>query len=246
MDKKRLQPEIRSWLIDLESCESTNTWALEQLSQLHHGDGVFTRNQTAGRGQFDRVWMSSSGVLTASFVLELSIAQLSGFSLIAGLAVIDAIETLLLDQRGKLRLKWTNDVFAEGRKLAGVLCESRIRSDQAQVVVGIGINCEAVPESVSNAISLHQISANVPDQQALLEQLRYCLLQWCDRSFAELLPEMRARDVLLGNTIVFESAGEKLIGEGAGIDQEGRLLIRFAEGIRAYRSGRVLSIKSPE
>lgn len=244
MDKKRSQS--KPWLIDLESCDSTNTWALEQLSQLSHGDVVFTRHQTAGRGQFDRVWVSSSGVLTASFILQLSIAQLSGLSLMAGLAVIDAIESLLPNQRGKLRLKWTNDVLVGGRKLAGILCESRLRSDQAQVVVGIGINCETVPESVKNAISLQQISPNVPDKTAVLEQLRYCLLSLCDRSLAEILPEIRARDVLLGSAIVFESAGEQLTGEGAGIDHEGRLLIRFSDDIKAYRSGRVLSIKCPE
>ncbi len=244
MDRKRLQP--KDWLIDLESCDSTNTWAMKQLSRLNHGDVVFTRNQTAGRGQFDRIWLSSSGVLTASFVLELSIAQLSSLSLVAGLSVIDAIEALLPDQRDKLRLKWTNDVFVQGRKLAGILCESRIQSDQAQVVVGIGINCETVPETVQNGISLQQISADVPERKALLEQLRYCLLSLCDRSFAEVLPEIRARDVLLGTTIVFESAGEQFVGEGAGIDQEGRLLIRFSDGIKAYRSGRVLSVKRPE
>ncbi|MBW4527036.1 MAG: biotin--[acetyl-CoA-carboxylase] ligase [Phormidium tanganyikae FI6-MK23] len=233
-----------SWLIELERCDSTNTWALEQLSRLNHGDVVFTRNQTAGRGQFDRVWMSSPGVLTASFVLDLSIAQLSGFSLIAGLAVIHAIETLVIEQRGRLRLKWTNDVFIEGRKLAGILCESRVRSDQAQMIVGIGINCEGVPESVQGAISLEQISASVPGQQALLEQLRYCLLQLCDRALVEVLPEIRARDVLLGTAIVFESAGEQVAGQGAGIDEEGRLLIRFTDSVKAYRSGRVISLTS--
>ena len=236
--------EALKWLHVLDICESTNTWALNQLSELQHGDVVFTRHQTAGRGQFDRVWISPPGVLTASFVLELSIAQLSGLSLIAGLAVIHAVETLLPNLHGSLRLKWTNDVLSEGRKLAGVLCESRIRSDRAQVVVGIGLNCEAVPDSINSAISLRQISDQVPNEQTLLKQLRDCLLQ--DRAFADALPEIRARDAVLGKAIVFESAGEKLTGIGAGIDAEGRLLIRFADGIRAYRSGRVVSIKDPE
>ncbi|WP_199298459.1 biotin--[acetyl-CoA-carboxylase] ligase [Leptolyngbya sp. FACHB-17] len=239
MDKKRSQPD-KQWLIELESCESTNSWALEQLSQLQHGDVVFTHNQTAGRGQFDRAWVSSSGALTASFVLNLPIAQLAGLSLIAGLATIDAIETLSPNLHGTLGLKWTNDVFAEGRKLAGVLCESRIQAEQAQVVVGIGINCEPVP--VDGAISLQEISAYVPDLQALLEQLQYCLLQLCNRSLVELLPEIQARDILQGKTIVFDAVNEQLTGVGAGIDEQGRLLIQLADGIRAYRSGRVLSI----
>ncbi|HTL90506.1 MAG TPA: biotin--[acetyl-CoA-carboxylase] ligase [Leptolyngbya sp.] len=234
--------EKPTWLTVLETCESTNTWALQRLSQLQHGDVVFTRNQTAGRGQFDRTWVSLPGTLTASFVLDLSAAQLSGFSLIAGLAVIDAIETLSPDLRGRLRLKWTNDVFVDDRKLAGILCESRIRGEKAQVIVGIGLNRETVP-SIGNPISLRQISDQVPHEQALLEQLRSCLLRLCDRPFAELLPEIQVRDALFGRAIVFESAGEKLAGAAAGIDPEGQLLIRLADGIRAYRSGRVLSIE---
>ncbi|MBE9009393.1 biotin--[acetyl-CoA-carboxylase] ligase [Pseudanabaenaceae cyanobacterium LEGE 13415] len=231
------------WLTELERCDSTNTWALDHLSELRHGDVVFTQNQTAGRGQFDRSWVSSSSVLTASFVLELSIEQLSGFSLIAGLSVIYAIEMLLPDQRGKLRLKWTNDIFANGRKLSGVLCESRIRANQAQIVVGIGMNCEAVPDRVNHAISLQEISAHVPERAALLEQLRLCLMQLCDRTVSELLPEIRSRDLLRGQCIQFDTGTEQFTGEGAGIDEEGQLLIQVGNEIRAYRSGRVLAIQ---
>jgi BirA family biotin operon repressor/biotin-[acetyl-CoA-carboxylase] ligase len=228
---------VCDWLYLLESCESTNTWALEQLYQLQHGDVVFTRKQTAGRGQFDRVWHSQPGILTASFVLDLSVEQLSGFSLIAGLAVIEAIETLL---PVKLQLKWTNDIFAENRKLAGILCESRLQADQARIVVGIGLNCTSVPESVTQAISLDQISATVPNEKKLLAQLRDCLLRRCHQNLADVLPEIRTRDFLLGKAIVFESSHETLTGEGAGIDEEGQLLIRLPEGVKAFRSGRVL------
>jgi BirA family transcriptional regulator, biotin operon repressor / biotin---[acetyl-CoA-carboxylase] ligase len=228
-----------SWLHTLESCESTNTWALNHLAQFKHGDVVFTRNQTAGRGQFDRVWLSQSGTLTASFILDLSIAQLSGFSLVAGLAVIQAIETLL---PVTLQLKWTNDIYANDRKLAGILCESRLQADQARIVVGIGLNRTSVPEFVPQAISLSQLSAIVPDEKGLLTQLRNCLLQQCQQTLANLLPEIRTRDFLLGKEIVFASSNQTMTGVGAGIDQEGQLLIQLSDGIRAFRSGRVLKI----
>ncbi|MCU0549616.1 MAG: biotin--[acetyl-CoA-carboxylase] ligase [Leptolyngbya sp. Prado105] len=231
--------DSKSWLHTLATCDSTNTWALEHLTQLKHGDVVFTRNQTAGRGQFDRVWHSQCGTLTASFILDFSIAQLPGFSLIAGLAVIQAIETLL---PVKLQLKWTNDVFAEERKLAGILCESRIQGDQVRMVVGIGINRAGVPDSLTRAISLSQISASVLDEQVLLTQLRDRLLQLCQQSLVDLLPEIRSRDFLYQKKITLEVANELLTGEGAGMDAEGQLLIQSSEGIRAFRSGRVVKI----
>jgi BirA family biotin operon repressor/biotin-[acetyl-CoA-carboxylase] ligase len=177
--------------------------------------------------------------LTASFILDFSIAQLPGFSLIAGLAVIQAIETLL---PVKLQLKWTNDVFAEERKLAGILCESRIQGDQVRMVVGIGINRAGVPDSLTRAISLSQISASVLDEQVLLTQLRDRLLQLCQQSLVDLLPEIRSRDFLYQKKITLEVANELLTGEGAGMDAEGQLLIQSSEGIRAFRSGRVVKI----
>jgi BirA family biotin operon repressor/biotin-[acetyl-CoA-carboxylase] ligase len=234
---------VYDWLCLLESCESTNTWALEQLSQLKHGDVVFTREQTAGRGQFDRVWHSQPGILTASFVLDLPVTQLSGFSLIAGLAVIQAIESLLPI---KLQLKWTNDVFAAGQKLAGILCESRLQADQARLVVGVGLNRISVPEFVTQAISLSQLSATVPDEEELLTHLRDSLLRFSQYSLAELLPELRAKDFLYRQIIEFQTSSEILIGEAAGIDEEGRLLMRLPNGIEAFRSGRVLRIHKSE
>ena len=110
---------LPDWLYWVESCGSTNTWAMEHCKQLYHGDTVFTRQQTAGRGQRGRVWYAPSGVITASFILDnISINQRSGLSLAVGLAVIYAVEDLIPKLTGTLQLKWPNDVLIQGRKVA--------------------------------------------------------------------------------------------------------------------------------
>lgn len=243
-----------SWLHELATCPSTNTWAIEQAAILKHGDVVFTRQQTAGRGQQRRVWYAPAGVLTASFVLErLPAAQLSGLSLAAGLAVINAIEDLLPDLQGRLRLKWSNDVFFAERKLAGILCEAVTRAGVARVVVGVGLNrsvdfTEQVLNQIGNPISLHQIS-EAPAELALLERLRHCLLQVNDLladapdGIAALLPELQRRDLLLARQITLELDGERISGEAAGIDASGRLLLRLPDQqIRSFTSGRIVEI----
>ena len=114
------------WLHQLETCPSTNRWIMEHLHFLNHGDVAFTRRQTAGRGQYGRSWQSPQGVLTATFVLQdFPVARIHLLSLVAGLTVIDTLETLMPNLQGIPKLKWTNDILIHDRKVAGILCETR-------------------------------------------------------------------------------------------------------------------------
>ncbi len=244
------------WLKWLESCSSTNTWAIEHLAQLDHGTVVFTRHQTQGRGQNGRVWYSPPGVLTLSVVLDrIPATQLSGFSLIAGLAVIYAIEDLAPSLQNQLRLKWTNDVWLNQRKLAGVLCEGVTSnlSNGTKLVVGIGLNHHADFTSleistIRNPASLHEVVPIVPNEILILEKLRHYLLQTAgllqssqhSSCFSVLLSAVRDRDALLGKQITIELSGEQISGEAIGIDDRGCLRLRLSDGtIRTFMSGHV-------
>jgi BirA family transcriptional regulator, biotin operon repressor / biotin---[acetyl-CoA-carboxylase] ligase len=247
------------WLHWLDQCPSTNTWASEQAAKLNHGDVVFTQRQTAGRGQHGRTWFSAAGVLTTSIVLDhFHPSQLSAISLVAGLAVINAVEALMPAQRDSLRLKWMNDIYAQDRKLAGILCQTTLshNSTQARVIVGIGLNHQVNFEQagltsaqIGQAISLHQLSAPVPEELLLLECLRDYLMQVANvlskTTAGELdvfLPELRDRDLLLNRSIQFSTADETFSGQAVGIDTIGRLLIQLPNGeVKAFSSGRVIN-----
>jgi BirA family transcriptional regulator, biotin operon repressor / biotin---[acetyl-CoA-carboxylase] ligase len=252
---------VPAWLHWLAQCPSTNTWALDHLSQLDHGAVVFTREQTAGRGQRGRTWQSPSGVLTFSVVLaSIPIEQLPGLSLVAGLAIIYALEDLIPDLKGKLSIKWPNDLLFGGRKLVGILCESVVHgvSGKGKVVVGIGLNhsvdftlTDPAANLIETAISLHQM-AIVPDELSLLQQIRHYLLQTAGLLCAhennaqggpglmKLLPALRQRDVLLGRSITVELSDESISGEAAGFSDEGFLLLRLPNGTqRIFSSGHV-------
>jgi len=255
-----LMAQHPEWLHWLEQCPSTNTWAAQAIA-LQQGDVVFTRQQTAGRGQHGRSWDSPPGVLTASFVLEqIPIAHLAGISLAAGLAVIDAVEELVPTLQGELRLKWINDVFWQGRKLAGILCESAIKSsaESARVVVGIGLNRWVEFERLewrddfARRVSLHQVAiasshpqGSAPDELGLLERLRHHLLLIAERlrsqGISALLPDLRQRDFLMGKFITVETVGEAVAGEAVGIGDRGELRLRLSDGTeRTFISGHIL------
>lgn len=250
-----------NWLHWLEHCSSTNTWAIEHAAQLHHGDVVFTRHQTAGRGQYGRIWHAPPGVLTASFVLDqMPQRQLPALSLAVGLAIIYAVEFLLPNLQDALRLKWSNDIWVAQHKVAGILCEavSRSTAQTTRVVVGVGLNCWVdfaaaglTKSEIGNAVSLHQISRSLPDEMALLEQLRHHLMQTTtllaaskaasdNPGLTALLPEMHHRDALFNQEIKVELETETLLGRAVGIDSGGRLQVELADRrILALTAGRV-------
>jgi len=229
-------------LIELSTCTSTSSWAIEHITQLNHGSVVFTRKQTAGRGREGRTWLAPEGTLTASIVVDASAAQATAIALAAGLACIhavaDACPSLVADA---LTIKWPNDVLLGGRKLAGILCEGT----GGRLVIGVGLNrCADLPANLP-ATSLH-LHAVPPEDLVLLQSIRTYVLEAVGlclaRGLAPLLPQLRARDALLGRSVTVETRQGRIDGQGAGIDESGRLLVIVpAGGIATIDAGHVIA-----
>lgn len=239
--------KLPQWLHYLETCPSTNTWAIANSAKLNHGDVIFTQQQTAGRGQHGRIWHSPKGVLTTSIILDqIPAIQLPTFSLAAGLAIIYAVEDLLPNLQG-FKLKWPNDILFNQRKLAGILCEATANDVSSRVIVGIGLNMNVDFEQAAiNAISLHQISSTIPNDLELLERLRHYLLETAslvsleNKGIAALLPAIRSRDALIGQMISVVGK-ETIAGVAAGISDRGYLLLKLPNGeMREFISGHIL------
>jgi BirA family biotin operon repressor/biotin-[acetyl-CoA-carboxylase] ligase len=101
------------------------------------GTVVLAEAQTAGRGRDGRTWQSPAGGVWLGVLLRPARAELGVMSVRVGLAVADAVDTLL--GRPETRLKWPNDVLLGERKLAGILCEGRWQGATVQwLAVGVG------------------------------------------------------------------------------------------------------------
>ena len=214
--------------LHLRVCDSTNRRARELAGAgAPHGTLVTAAEQTAGRGRQGRTWSAPAGrALLMSLVVREFDALLP---LRAGLAVAD------LAGPGAL-VKWPNDVLVDGRKLAGVLVEGRPQEGWA--VVGIGINVAvdvtSLPEEVrERAASLGREPAAL--EPALAELLR-ALESRLGEPSAGTLDALRARDALLDRPVHW-AHGE---GVGAGVDDEGNLLVRLPSGeVVSLRAGEV-------
>ena len=129
----------RRWLAETASTNDVaREWA---LAGAPDGALVVAARQTRGRGRRERTWDSPAGTgLYVSFVLrpEWPADQAPNLAIVAGMAAFRALEKAGVRD---LRMKWPNDVLANGRKICGVLVEPRLGAERIEfAVAGIGIN----------------------------------------------------------------------------------------------------------
>ncbi|NNM33131.1 MAG: biotin--[acetyl-CoA-carboxylase] ligase [Gemmatimonadetes bacterium] len=157
-----------------EEVGSTNDRARElALSGAPVPALVVANRQTAGRGRHGRPWSSNHpGGLWMSLTDEGG-AFAPLLPLIAGAAVLRGVEACLERARQPaLSLKWPNDVYLRGQKLAGILCESA----HGAVVVGIGVNVNQGPEDLPTdgdvpPVSLRMLRGSATDKGQVLEAI---------------------------------------------------------------------------
>ena len=128
---------------ELDGAESTQRAANELAEKgAPEGTTVVARFQTAGEGRLGRVWASPPGGLYMSFILRPDkIAQPESIPLVSALAVVQGVSA---STGLKPRIRWPNDIMMGFRKLGGVVADAQSYHDRiTQVVVGIGVNCNA-------------------------------------------------------------------------------------------------------
>lgn len=196
---------------------------------------VLAGTQTAGRGRHGRHWISPPGNLYLSVLLDAEAAVPGGLGLLAGVAVADALATLLPDSIA-LHLKWPNDLVADGRKLGGVLVEAGTRIDGSRwAVAGIGLNLVAHPDDADRpATSLVALGVAPPAPDALAEAIIDRLIAWSARAHAEgfgaIVAAWQRRAPPHGAPITVRLPAGPVSGRYAGLDADGALLVALEDG----------------
>ena len=133
---------IGNEIVVVEETESTNDLVWKAVERgVPEGFVVFAERQTKGRGQYGRRWESAPYLgLWFSILLRPALTLAQSPKLTVQLA--EAVAATIADETGcAATIKWPNDIYVSGRKVAGVLVEGRTASDGSYVAVaGIGIN----------------------------------------------------------------------------------------------------------
>ncbi len=124
-----------------ETIGSTNTWAKQNAHLMERGkiSLVTADEQTAGRGRFNRVWVSPKGeniYATFCFYLPLRRDDIGNIPQLLALSCAKTLE----NSGFQPQLRWPNDILLSDKKVSGILCETTPFDDDLLVIVGIGIN----------------------------------------------------------------------------------------------------------
>jgi len=230
---------------------STNTLAMEAASAGAPEGSVFlAEQQTAGRGRGSNLWHSAqSDGIYCSVILRppLPPSEALTLSLAAGLAVKAAIE-----ESGfpiPVDLKWPNDVLIGSRKVCGILTEMSAEATRVRHIaagIGINVNQRSFPgELAGSAVSLQMVTGSewsrVELCAALLKALgrEYQRLLTGPEAHAETLQRFEASSSSARGSWVRVEENGQFEGTTEGLDPQGFLRVRTAEGLRIVYSGTV-------
>lgn len=207
--------------------DSTNERAKELAAAgAPHGTLVTADEQTAGRGRQGREWIAPPGsaVLMSVVLRELD----ERLPLTAAVAVCRALPV-------EATIKWPNDVWIDGRKVAGILVEGRPQEGWAVLGVGLNVSTQTFPaELVDTATSLRLVGVTRSPEDVLRDLLS-SLDGWLGAPPAHVLEAWRARDALRSQRVRWAD-GE---GVAMGIDDSGALVVETSAGVVTLDAGEV-------
>ncbi|PIE57753.1 MAG: biotin--[acetyl-CoA-carboxylase] ligase [Desulfobulbus propionicus] len=238
--------EVYRWT----SLDSTNIRAKALITSGHRSPALLvTETQSLGKGQQGRSFSSPQGGLYCTFLdsTDLAPSWLPCVTLAVGVACAEVLEEL-----GKMdvQLKWPNDLYLNGHKLGGILCESMRPPDQSLwLLIGIGLNLNnrisQYPRAIrSRVTTLYEETGRTVDIHFVLSQLGERLykkrtLLVHDRK--KLLAQWQKRDYLYGEWVQYDDGKSRRVARGKGMVDDGRYCIQFPDGKQIkVLSGRLL------
>ncbi|MFT4995186.1 MAG: BirA family biotin operon repressor/biotin-[acetyl-CoA-carboxylase] ligase [Paraglaciecola sp.] len=231
----------------LNVIDSTNQYLKGKLAQLDSGHACIAEAQTAGRGRHGRTWVSPFG---ASLYLSIYWSFTGGYQVVGGLSLavgVAVVSALTKSGVSDVQLKWPNDIYAQGKKLAGVLIEAEGQvGGVCECVLGIGLNI-ALPGNTSGIdqpwIDLAQLSSDEVDRNKLaaylLEELQITLEKFEEFGLEPFVETWRALDVYCDKPIKLSMGQKTIQGICRGINNSGALLLEADGEIRAYHGGEI-------
>lgn len=240
-------------IIILNEIPSTNSY-IKEHKDLKNNTLVLAKSQTQGRGRLGKSFHSldQGGIYMSLLKTEdLSKYDTNLATLAAALAVSEVLDSLLEETT---RIKWVNDIYHRGYKLAGILTEGTLEFETGSLsalVIGIGINIntEDFPDELKKiATSLFRISGRKYVRNEIIAKLlsaldKYLLMTKNDS--AQLISLYKEKMLYLGEEITVRRGSEEFSAHLSGLDEKGHLILMKDRDIITLSSGEI-SIRKRE
>lgn len=237
----------------LDEVASTNSWLLERAKRrAGRIEVVLAEHQTAGRGRYSRIWHSppmTGLTFSMGYTFQRSPQNLSGLTLVIGVAVADALKHLGAKGHG---LKWPNDIMAGGRKLGGILTDAMTGAGTSiTMVCGVGMNIDLGAASNDDPITelpkpitdLRSCMDEPPSRNivaaALIDEMQRAVIRFEAEGIGPFLAAWNDYDWLRGRHVIVEMPDSVIDGTADGIDSTGALRVLTEHGRRRVFTGTV-------
>jgi BirA family biotin operon repressor/biotin-[acetyl-CoA-carboxylase] ligase len=222
---------------------STQT-AVKRLAEKDFDEGVvvIAERQTNGYGRIKREWSSNVGGLWFSVLLKPTIRpdEVSKLALLLGIALYRTLKKYRVDSD----IKWPNDVFVNGRKIAGILVEMSAEQDRVNwVVAGVGININnKLPSKLTDiSICLKDVLGRELDRAEILveflTEFECIYISFCNNGFEMFAQEYNCNIAYKSKAIIVDDGYSIVSGINLGIDTNGKLTIKTKTGLEKIISG---------
>ncbi|MCS4505822.1 Bifunctional ligase/repressor BirA [wastewater metagenome] len=231
----------------LESIDSTNAELRRSPPEAGRVGIVIAERQTAGTGRLGRAWASPPGgvYISVSWPYRNLERGPTGLTLAVGVCVAERLRALGV---GRAAVKWPNDVWVDGRKLAGILTElSGDPTGQCRVVVGIGVNWRSGDAEDGSGLAAPSVGVadivSELDRNTLAAGVVNAVVEACAtvpaRTATLLAERWPGVDLLAGQAVVIHLSDRREEGTARGIDTDGALLVETPGGVSRFFSGDV-------
>ncbi len=218
---------------------------------------IVADEQFAGRGRHGKVWRAPPGNLNLSLLLinPAPLAHMPELGFVAGVAVHSALCALLPESSAShaLKIKWPNDIVHNGAKLSGLMLEAhQLSPDRQACVIGIGVNCRAIPEDLPykathlSALAGRDVSASEVRDRLTLALGHELSIYARGAGFGTIRQRWLARAAGLGAQVTLDTGTARCSGVFQTIDLNGRLVLAIDGAETRFDAGDVFLTPSAQ
>lgn len=249
---ENMSPEHHDQVSVATVVSSTNELIKQKIQANDLIDGpsgytLFAEAQTAGRGRRGRDWVSplgSSLYFSTHWRFDQGINATMGLSLAVGIAICEALTELGVVDLG---LKWPNDVYLNGKKLAGILIELESQGvDSCDLVIGVGVNID-LPQHINEQIE--QPFTDLSDTNidldrnvlasALLSKLWQVVNEFEQQGFSVMIDRWNRFDCFVGQPVELIVGQRRIGGLAQGVDSQGGFILSSDGQSQTYFGGEI-------
>ena len=220
-------------VVYFETIDSTNTVAKE--NDYKDGTVIIAETQTAGKGRLGRSWESEehSGIYMSVVLMpDISLERIPMLTLVAGISVCNVLTKLC---NVPFKIKWPNDIVADGKKVCGILTEGVVSHKGTKAVVGIGINVNNKNfsnELSDKASSIYMLTGKSFERECIINTI----LEEFEKAYnnylegKQFIKDYEKLCININRQVTFIKDGVQINGTAVAVAGNGELVIKKEDG----------------